>query len=41
MTAFDGYVHDRSGSAVMLNTESGVCLVLLLIFGAIQRRLRI
>ncbi len=41
MTAFDGYVHDRSGSAVMLNTESGVCLVLILIFGAIQRRLRI
>jgi PAT family beta-lactamase induction signal transducer AmpG len=41
MTAFDGYVHDRSGSAVMLNTESGICLLLILIFGAVQRRLRI
>ena len=41
MTAFDGYVHDRSGSAVMLNAEAGICLVLILVFGAIQRRLRI
>jgi hypothetical protein len=41
MTAFDGYIHDRSGSAVMLNAESGMCLVLIVIFGAVQRRIRI
>lgn len=41
MTAFDGYLHDRSGSAFMLNAESGICLVLILAFASVQKRLRI
>lgn len=32
MTAFNGYVHDRSGSTVMLNVEAGLCLGLIGLF---------
>lgn len=41
MTAFDGYLHDRAGSAAMLNAESGIGLLLVLVFGAVQRWFRI
>jgi hypothetical protein len=37
MTAFDGWLHDRSGSAVMLITEALVCLVLIIVMFVILR----
>jgi len=37
MTAFDGWLHDRSGSAVMLITEALVCLVLIVVMLVILR----
>jgi MFS family permease len=40
MTAFNGYVHDRVGSAGMLNTEAGICAVLIAVFLGARRVLR-
>jgi len=37
MTAFDGWLHDRSGSAVMLTTEAFVCLVLIGVTAVVLR----
>jgi hypothetical protein len=37
MTAFDGWLHDRSGSAVMLITEALVCLMLIVVMLVILR----
>jgi hypothetical protein len=37
MTAFDGRLHDRWGSAVMLITEALICLALIVVTAAILR----
>jgi len=40
MTAFNGFVHDRIGSAGMLNTEAGICAALIAVFLGARRVLR-
>jgi MFS family permease len=40
MTAFDGWVHDQSSSAVMLITEAAICVLLILVFAAVLRRVQ-
>jgi MFS family permease len=40
MTAFDGWMHDRSSSAVMLVIEAVVCLILIAVTAVILRSVR-
>jgi len=37
MTAFDGWLHDRSGTAIMLISEAFICLALIAVTAAILR----
>ena len=40
MTAFNGVVHDRIGSAGMLNAEAGICAVLIAVFLGARKALK-
>jgi len=40
MTAFDGWVHDRSSSAVMLITEAAISVVLIVVIAVVLRRVQ-